>query len=298
MHDAFAPSNGFISFFRGDFGAARRDLTAYSDAIEPLELPASLPIPNHPLPIALCHQSYSEAVGGDLALARATSERAMSFAEDLPFPRGPFSQCYVLAIRAATEILAADVAAALQASAMQSDVAKRHGYTMWVLISELQGAMLDDAMGIEGAALRAIDIMEELRAMGAVVWAPMWYAGLGQVKLLRGETGAAAEQLDTAETFARSTGAHFWTAEITRLKGQVALLDDPRSTTGVELCREAAQLAERQGAHVFELRARLTLSEHAGDPDDLKALGHLVESRAWEGVPEVAAAQRLLADRL
>ena len=298
MHETFAPSTGFISFFRGDFAAARRDLATYADAIGPLVLPASLPIPNHPLPIALCHQSYAEAVAGDLTLARTTSDRAMAFAEDLPFPRGPFSQCYVLAVRAATEFLAADVAGALQHSAMQSDVAKRHGYTMWVLISELQGAMLDDAMGVEGAAARAMEIMDELRSMGAVVWAPMWYAGLGQVKLLRGEVDAAAEQLDTAERLAHTTGSHFWSAETTRLQGQVELHRDPRSTVGLDLCREAAQLAERQGARVFELRARMALCEHTADATDLKALGRLLEAGAWDGVQEATVAQRLVADRL
>ena len=164
LHDAFVPSRGFISFFRGDLVAARRDLAAYAAAIEPLELPTSLPIPNHPLPIALCHQSYAEALAGDLELARATSDRALAVAEALPFPRGPFSECYVLALRAATEFLVADVGAALRFSATQSDVAKRHGYTMWILISELQGAMLDDAMGIDGAAARALEILDELRA--------------------------------------------------------------------------------------------------------------------------------------
>ena len=159
---------------------ARRDLAAYAAAIESFELPASLPIPNHPLPIAICHQSYAEALAGELDLARATSDRALAVAEALTFPRGPFSQCYVLALRAAIEFLASDVAGALGFSAVQSEVAKRHGYTMWILIAELQEAMVQDAVGVDGAAARAVEIMEELRSMGAVVWAPCGTPGSGR----------------------------------------------------------------------------------------------------------------------
>ncbi|MET0902312.1 MAG: hypothetical protein ABWZ52_03650 [Acidimicrobiales bacterium] len=298
MHDAFAPGTGFVSFVRGDLAAARRDLAAYAAAIETFELPASLPIPNHPLPIAICHQSYAEALAGELDLARATSDRALAAAEVLTFPRGPFSQCYVLALRAAIEFLASDVAGALGFSAVQSEVAKRHGYTMWILIAELQGAMVQDAVGVDGAAARAVEIMDELRSMGAVVWAPMWYASLGQVKLLRGELDEAARHIEAAADLARASGAHFWSAEIGRLEGLIELAQDPTSLQGVERCRDAAQLAERQGARVFELRARLALCQHSDDSADLKALGELLECQAWATLPEAADAQRLVADRV
>ena len=298
LHEAFAPSRGFISFFRGDVVAARRDLAAYAAAIEQIELPASLPIPNDPLPIALCHQSYAEALAGELDRARVTSERAVAVAEALPFPRGPFSLAYALAIRAAIEFLASDIPTALRYSGLQGDVAKRHGYTMWIRIAELQSAMVEDAIGIEGAAARAMEIMDDLRAMGAVVWSPMWYAGLGQVKLLRGEIDAAVPQVEAAARLAEATGGHFWSAEITRLSGLIALAQDPTPTRGLELCREAARLAERQGARVFELRARLAICERSDDPGELKALARLVEAGEWAGLPEAAVAQRLVADRI
>ena len=204
----------------------------------------------------------------------------------------------MLAIRAAIEFLASDIPTALQFSALQGDVAKRHGYTMWIRIAELQVAMVEDAMGVEGAATHAMAIMDHLRAMGAVVWAPMWYAGLGLVKLLRGEIDAAAPQVEAAADLAEATGAHFWSAEVTRLNGLIALAEDPTSTRGLELCRNAAQLAERQGARVFELRARLAVCERSDDPADLKGLAQLLEAGEWAGLPEAAVAQRLVADRI
>ena len=298
LHDAFAPSRGFVSFFRGDFVAARRDLATYAEAIETLELPASLPIPNHPLPIALSHQAYAEALSGELDLARTTADRALTVAEALSFPRGPFSESYVLAIRAAIEFLASDIPTALQFSALQGDVAKRHGYTMWINIADLQVAMVEDAMGVDGAAAHAMAIMDHLRAMGAVVWAPMWYASLGLVKLFRGEIDAAAPQIEAAADLAQVTGAHFWSAEISRLKGLIVLAQDPTSPRGLELCRDAAQLAERQGSRVFELRARVAVCERSDDPSDLKGLARLLEARAWAGLPEAAVAQGLVADRI
>jgi class 3 adenylate cyclase len=298
LHAAFAPSQGFVSFFRGDVTGARRDLATYVRAIEPLELPASLPIPNHPLPIALCHQSYAEALAGELDAARRTSDRALAVAEAMPFPRGPFSLAYALAIRAAIEFLSSDIPTALHYSAQQADVAKRHGYTMWILIAELQTAMVEDAVGVEGAADRAMQIMADLRSMGAVVWSPMWHASLGQVKLLRADLEAAVAQVDAAERHAETTGAHFWSAEIRRLRGLIALAEDPSSPLGLELCREAAQLAERQGARAFELRARQVLCERSDDPDDLKALAQLLEAGEWSSFPEAAVAQRLVADRI
>ena len=65
----------------------------------------------------------------------------------------------------------------------------------------------------------------------------------------------------------------------------------------MERCRDAALLAERQGSRVFELRARLALCQHSDDSADLKALGQLLDSLAW-ALPEVADAQRLMADRI
>ena len=126
----------------------------------------------------------------------------------------------------------------------------------------------------------------------------MNYAGIAQVKLLRGDLDAAEAQVRMAARLADGTGAHFWSAEIKRLDGLIALAKDPTSSRGLELCREAAQLAERQGARVFELRARLSLCERSDDPTDLKALGQLLEAGAGASLPEAAVAERLLADRL
>jgi hypothetical protein len=298
MHEVFAPSRGFISFFRGDTVTARRDLAAYAAAIEPFELPASLPIPNHPLPIALSHLAFAEALAGELTQARATSDRAVEVAAALPFPRGPFSLCYVYALRSAIEFLASNVGAAHEFSNLQGDLAKRHGYTVWILIQELQGEMINDAVGVEGASERAVAIIDRLRAMGAAVWSPMNHAGLAQIKIIRGDLPAAMRQVERAAAVAEATGIHFWSPEIRRLEGLVALAEDHGSPQGLELCRDAARLAAEQGASTFELRARLTICQHTDDADEVKALARLLEPDTWAGLPEAVEAQRLVGDRL
>ena len=55
----------------------------------------------------------------------------------------------------------------------------------------------------------------------------MWYAGLGQVKLLRGELDEAAHHIEAAADLAEASGAHFWSAEIGRLEGLISLAQDP-----------------------------------------------------------------------
>ena len=76
-----------------------------------------------------------------------------------------------------------------------------------------------------------------------------------------GQPEQARRQLDTGLQLAHDTGMHYYDAELLRLRAQTH--DDP-ATRRADL-EAALELARRQGAHLFELRAALDDFELRGE---------------------------------
>lgn len=286
----------FITFFEGDWSAAERQLVDAIELMQVVEVPEILPLPNHPLPVARGHLAMVSAIRGDLDAARGQLEDALDQAEKLPFPRGPFSYCYVAGLGSGTELRFGDPDAARRYATEQWEVAERHGYLLWQLMGQLQTAMADVVADVPGSHQLAANFFAVLRATGVVVWLPGYMANLAEAHLARGELDEADGHLSAAADLTEQTGARFYLAEITRLQGDAALARDPAGQRGVELLRAAVEIAASQGATVFELRARTSLCEHTADPADRAALADLLErSPVSPSIPYVAAADAALA---
>ena len=85
-----------------------------------------------------------------------------------------------------------------------------------------------------------------------------------------GKNGRAEEGLDlVAEGLATAeqTGQTVAEAELHRLKGELLMLKDPGNVAEAERClRTAIEVAHRQGARLFELRATVSLARLLRDP--------------------------------
>ena len=290
--------SAFITFFEGNWAAAERQLIDAIEVIEAVDIPEMLPLPNHPLPVALGHLAMVTAVRGDLEAARGHLEHALDVAAKLPFPRGPFSYCYVVGLGSGTEFRFGDHEAAGRHATDQSEVAERHGYLLWQLTGQLQTTMADASAGAPGADQLAANLIAVLQATGVVVWLPGYMASLAQAHLDRGELEEADVHLSAAADLGEQTGARFWSAEVMRLQGEAAAARDPSDPSGAELLRAAVQMAAAQGATVFELRARAALCERTNDGADLAELADLLErSNVSPLIPDVAVAEAVLARR-
>ena len=90
-----------------------------------------------------------------------------------------------------------------------------------------------------------------------------WYDGvLGQLSIAAGQPEAARQRLDTALAFACKTGMCLYDAELLRLRAHTHT-DPSACHADLDAARE---LARRQGATLFELRAALDDFELRGQP--------------------------------
>ena len=79
-----------------------------------------------------------------------------------------------------------------------------------------------------------------------------------------GNNGRAEEALDLVAqglTTAEQTGMRVAEAELRRVKGELLMIKDPGNAAEAERClRTAIDVARRQGARLFELRATVSLA--------------------------------------
>jgi hypothetical protein len=105
-----------------------------------------------------------------------------------------------------------------------------------------------------------------------------------------GQPEAARGRLDTALQFARTTQMHFYDAELLRLRGSVQ--KDP--TDRQADVDGAIQLARRQGATLFELRAALDDYALRGAPARLALMSVVERMPADSILTEMARARDAL----
>jgi predicted ATPase len=136
----------------------------------------------------------------------------------------------------------------------------------------------------EAALERAKRAIEALRAKGVVLYVTINLAALAE---LYGMLGQFAEGLDTiAEALAivEDTGERLWEADIWRIKGELTLkAAAENSHIEAEACyHQAIEIARRQSAKSFELRATISLARSWQQQGKLvEAQGMLAEIYSW-----------------
>src|SRR5262249_19108297 len=105
-----------------------------------------------------------------------------------------------------------------------------------------------------------------------------WLALLAEAYRRGGQAEAGLRMLAEALAAAHSTGERYYEAELYRLQGELLLLRSAAEHTEAETCcHQALDVARRQQAKGFELRAAMSLS------------------RLWQGQGKRAEARELLA---
>ncbi len=294
----FDSARAYIDLFEGDFRAAVPGLFRSLEDFHLVERDQRQSIPGDTVVTAHAHLAF--ALGGVCRFdeARAHIDAGITVAESIPYPHGPFARCYVGGMAAGVSVLSRDLAAARRHTEAVAEVAERHGFTFWSMIAGYYAALLDLHDEQSGAADRARGAVGLLRAVGVLVWLPSFAGGNAEALLLQGDVVGAREQLDEAAQVAEETGAHYWSTEIARLRGEAAhALGDPDAVTWV---RRALDLAVAQGATLMELRARTSLCRMGEDADEREALARLVEQLRAEGLGDavdVVTAASVLAAR-
>ncbi|HEX6687448.1 MAG TPA: AAA family ATPase [Solirubrobacterales bacterium] len=286
---------GFNRYFRGDVAGAVADLESYldSDYARQPGPPSRWPLPNDPTVAAWTLLSLAMHLSGDPAASRTAIAKAEIRAAELPFPWGPFSTAFAKAYGYLIGVQGGDYDAADAEVAELLELAERHGFMFFTLYGLLQNKIATLRPGATADPDAVTQALALWRVTGGELWVPAFLTRIATHQLEGGDLDRARASLREAEAISSRSGARFWAAETARVLGESRLAAG--DAAGIEDLRGAAGLAARQGALVFELRARIALSRAVRGREENDRLADLVEGFGERpGPPELVVARQVL----
>jgi class 3 adenylate cyclase/tetratricopeptide (TPR) repeat protein len=295
-HEYFDANRSLVRFFRGDYTDAIAGSGRALQLAEVLDMPERLPTPSDAVVVTRSHLAFAHVIRCDLAEARDQFDLAVQSAQTRQFPQRPFSLCYVASMRGAAEIATGDLEAAGRSADEVGTLGAQHGFTFWSLVGMLLRGMVDLLAGDASGGDRAESAMGLLRSLDVLVWQPAWLSTVATGYLAQDRPDLAARALDDAVEVAARTGAHYWSAEVSRLRYEAQRAAGIEADVG--LLRSAVDQAIRQGATLHELRSRTDLCRVQPESTQLDALARLVGAVGGHGPErELDAARAVLAGR-
>ena len=293
---------GNVAFLRGEFESAQSGLEIWKaglasayDQIDAVWFMPSDPQCSMHLPLAFVRFIRGDLDGAELELAGA-----LSHAEKLPFPKGPFSLAYTCFGHACVSIESGQYERAASLAADMVAVAEQHGFESWRFIGAAVQASVGVRALVESDAADPVALsphiatlsmfVDTCRALALNLYVTFFDGMLGHALCAAGEGELARRRLDAGLELAEQTGMRFYDAELLRLRARTETEPTAR-TAGFAA---AIELARAQGAHLVELRAALDDFDERG-PAALIALEDAISHMPPDSSsPEVASAHARL----
>ncbi|OBJ53708.1 adenylate/guanylate cyclase domain-containing protein [Mycobacterium asiaticum] len=283
--------SGVLAFLRGEFAdaASHLELATGRGAIDNRETETVGFLPIDPIVAARIHLALLRMVQGDLPTAENELAHAARCVEGIGFPQGPYSLAYLrfAEIWVRTEAGQLDRASALAAEMI--DDAGRHGFDQWRLRGTILRTVIDALLtyaengpssAFSDHVSRVSELVDELRAADLNVYLPFFAGALARLLIAAERFDDARARIEEALALARETGMCFYDAELLRLLSHTRR--DPAERRDDLQC--ALQSADRQGAHLFELRSAL---------DDFELRGQAARSALATAMGRVSAESAL-----
>jgi class 3 adenylate cyclase/tetratricopeptide (TPR) repeat protein len=294
---------GTLAMFRGQFDTARVALEAALAALDRTGAPAmeeAWYAPNDPIAGLYSEVGFIRFLQGDLAGAEKVFARIEGRCQALRFPHGPITLCYGQAREATARVEAGQLE---QVAELIEEIARRaeqHGFAEWMMVSASNRATLAartvlaageaDPATLEPHINNMTIVVEGWRAAQLKTFLASYESVLARLLTAAGKPEAAQERVDLALQMAQDTGVHFYESELLRVRAHT---NDDENLRHAGL-RSAIELAQAQGAPVFELRAAADDFELVGEPARAAlaaAIGRFPADQSW---PELARARALL----
>ena len=291
---------GMVSLLRGELDVAEAQL---GTAIANLSATAaSGPLPDRyvfsePLGYAYIHLALQRFLRGDLTGAGTELTRAAHRSEQLGFPVRPYIVGYARMVEVAIRGDAGQLDRAELLAAELSELGERHGFDIWRLVGAMEQAAVGgvaalDADAFDPTTLAAqvatiTTLLDTLRAFEVNIFSTPIDGVIARLLIAAGQPEQARRQLDTGLQLAHDTGMHYYDAELLRLRARTH--DDPVARRAD--LEAALELARRQGAHLFELRAALDDFELRGELARAPLADALSRMPGDSTLPEVARAR-------
>jgi predicted ATPase len=274
---------GETAFWRGELSQAREHLEEVIARYDPKEFQSrgflyGYADPRH---WALNHLGWTLWRLGYPEQALTRSQESLALARELSHP---FTQANALTYANQLHWLRGEPRALLEGAEALIALSREHGFLYFVGIGTLQraSALTEQGQLQEGIAeMRAI--LEAMRAEGAVVGLPMVLAMLAEAHGKAGQTEEGLALLDEAQGLVAKTREREYEAEVHRLEGDLLLARSPSDEAQAQASfREALEVARRQSAKSWELRAATSLArlwQRQGKRDEARDL--LAPVYAW-----------------
>ena len=296
-----------VAFLRGEFDAAISHFEAAIAglaAAAPHKIDAEWFLVNEPLAYAHTHLAWARLIRGDLTTAETELAHAADRAEKLGFPLGPYIIGYARSVEIGMRIEAGQLDRAAVLAADLSELGERHGFDIWRSAGAMWQAVVRglDAVGADDVEQTALathiatvsTLLDSARKVGLNLFLTFYDGVLGRLLIAAGHPQAARERLEVGLELGRETGMCFYDAELLRLRAQTH--DEPAARLAD--INAALELARRQGATLFELRAALDDFEVRGASASAAvadAGNRIPANNAW---PELARAKAALSEQM
>lgn len=294
-----------VAWFRGEFGEAlamQEQADRLMAARGSRDVEAEWFMPHDPVVLGLCSLALARWVHGDLDGAEDALARSESRADDLKFPQGPYSMCY---LRYVQIWICLETGMLERAGELAADMVERatdHGFDQWAALgatfagyvpaaTQLAAGHRDDPE-IPQAIATLTGWAQVCRHLGATVFVPSFDAHAARLLVATGQLDAARARLDAGLQLADETLMHYYDAELLRVRA--ATRADPAARR--EDLRTALETAHGQGAPVFALRAALDDYDIRGDAARqvlAEAVAMFAPDSSW---PDLSRARAVLTD--
>jgi class 3 adenylate cyclase/predicted ATPase len=208
----------------------------------------------------------------DQALKRANE--AVEFSQALSHPLSLAGAEFFLAV---VQQYRHEARAAQKAAECAIALSAEQGFTFWLPVATiLRGwAMAQQGLNEEGIA-QMEEGLAASRATGAGTGRSHWLSLLAEACIESGRLNDGQSVLAEAQAFANGTEGHGYDAEIYRLKGELLLRQDHPNVAEAQNCfQRAVEVARKQSAKSFELRATMSLARllaKKGRRDEARAM--------------------------
>jgi class 3 adenylate cyclase len=292
---------GWQEFYEGHLDRARAHLArgmAGFDA-RPADQAVSpfWPLPNDPVAVSEIALACVATLQGEPDVADRWEQAALRRAQEVGFPRGPFSLAFVKTYAAWIRRFVGDHEASWRLGAEVVAIGQEYGYAFWTALGSTYLATAAPGTGPDKDFLA--QVIHALRLMGQEAFAASNLAYLGHLHAEGGDLARAHELLDEALEVVHKTGEYVHLSELLRQRAGYALALGRPASPAVDDLLEAIAVAKEQGARVGRLRAAVALAQvrEPARPEIWRA--ELAGAR--DGIPaslvtpDVAAADELLA---
>lgn len=292
---------GYNSLYAGDLAEAKRLMleawNGYNTRPEGENVSPLWPLPNDPLPVTAVVLACIAGLEGDLAESAVWEERAISVAEGIGFPRGPFSLAFVTTYLAWLRTVTGDDDGGRAFGLRTMEIAEQHRFDYFRAIGYQYTLIPQGELSASPEQLAeceaAMDMVGHAAYRAVFHWIAARSHGVG------GDPKLALDEINEGFNRVEKSGERIHEPYLRIARAQMTARAFPdRMDDVVADLRAAVDVARTQGSWVLALRAANELARlpEGGRPSDwrelLRATADLLPGSSTS--PELAGARELL----